>query len=435
MRIAQRMGLNYDGTTYGLAPFETEMRRRLWYQIIFLDKRVAELSGAGFSASNYEWATKPPLNVNDSDLFPDMKETPLESKGVTEMIYVLQRCETANLMQVLRNGSVGVTLEEKDRAVEQLQQRFAERYQQFCDPSVPLHLLSTFMSHTSTAKLAMGPRFPLTVANTSSLSSTEKDKLFHLSLRMMEAHNSMLGSPSLKRFLWHVCTNFPFPAHVYLLCALRQTTTGPLANRAWVAFGEHYNNLRIAGRLNTMAKHRESAIHLAIANLTIKAWDVRERDNPGIEVPKFVMHMRCRLGGGSALCPKGSKSCFVSPGDQPPAEEHADPTAGTQIPVMGLPSSEAGHAVSGVQEVLDPIPWLSGQPGQYDIAAMGLGFDDTMMQGLVPTFNENTASMSWDIWGDYQPEVHSTEDSMPSGMMAFRATADTQGHIFSPTFR
>jgi len=53
IRIAQRVGLNTDGTTFGLLPFEVEMRRRLWWQLILIDHRVSELSGAGFAPLTY----------------------------------------------------------------------------------------------------------------------------------------------------------------------------------------------------------------------------------------------------------------------------------------------------------------------------------------------------------------------------------------------
>lgn len=51
IRIAQRMGLHKDGQGSQLSPFQVEMRRRLWWQIIVLDRTTAEISGAGKFAS------------------------------------------------------------------------------------------------------------------------------------------------------------------------------------------------------------------------------------------------------------------------------------------------------------------------------------------------------------------------------------------------
>ena len=40
--IARTMGLHRDGTAFGLKPFETELRRRLWWQICIIDSRSSE---------------------------------------------------------------------------------------------------------------------------------------------------------------------------------------------------------------------------------------------------------------------------------------------------------------------------------------------------------------------------------------------------------
>jgi hypothetical protein len=109
VRIAQRMGLNFDGTSYGLPPFEVEMRRRLWWQVHLLDLRVSELSGAGSSILNHTWTTKLPSNINDSDLFPDMREPPQDHPGATEMVFVLHRCEVTNLVQQLQDLRRGLS--------------------------------------------------------------------------------------------------------------------------------------------------------------------------------------------------------------------------------------------------------------------------------------------------------------------------------------
>jgi hypothetical protein len=39
------MGMHLDGILLGLSPFETEIRRRIWWQLRMYDFRAAELSG------------------------------------------------------------------------------------------------------------------------------------------------------------------------------------------------------------------------------------------------------------------------------------------------------------------------------------------------------------------------------------------------------
>lgn len=45
VRIAQTLGLHRDGSHFNLAPFEIEMRRRLWWQVCVLDARSSEDHG------------------------------------------------------------------------------------------------------------------------------------------------------------------------------------------------------------------------------------------------------------------------------------------------------------------------------------------------------------------------------------------------------
>lgn len=45
VRIAQTLGIHRDGSHFGLAPFEIEMRRRLWWQVCILDARSSEDHG------------------------------------------------------------------------------------------------------------------------------------------------------------------------------------------------------------------------------------------------------------------------------------------------------------------------------------------------------------------------------------------------------
>lgn len=62
------MGLHRDGTTFGLSPVDTHVRRLIWYQICYLDVRTCEATGPRPQIRKDEFDTKLPLNVNDTDL-------------------------------------------------------------------------------------------------------------------------------------------------------------------------------------------------------------------------------------------------------------------------------------------------------------------------------------------------------------------------------
>ncbi|GMF70128.1 unnamed protein product [Aspergillus oryzae] len=94
VRIATRLGLHRDGIRFGLSPFETEQRKRLWWQIVAFDKRIAEVTGSAITAlSSSPTDCRLPLNVNDADLHIHAKEPPTPSTGATEMLFCLTRIE------------------------------------------------------------------------------------------------------------------------------------------------------------------------------------------------------------------------------------------------------------------------------------------------------------------------------------------------------
>jgi hypothetical protein len=377
VRIAQRMGLTFDGTSYGLLPFEVEMRRRLWWQIILLDIRVAELSGAGASILNHSWSTKLPLNLNDSDLFPDMRDTPSEHPGATEMIFVLQRCEMAELMQRLQNKPFPLSV--MDEAIDELEKKLKQKYIQHCDSSIPLHLMTILMINLGIAKLRMGPRHPHMIAGATNMATEQKEVLFRLSLQSVENHNEMIAAPNLERFLWSILSHFPFPAHIYLLCTLRYRSNDELADRAWQQFEFRYGlpNLKFTHKGEFWRKHKDSAIQLAIANLTIKAWETREKAlalaHPGTPTPEFILQLRQQLA--SRRTPKSTNSSTV---------ETCEAT----------PPSVANTGMA--DQFAESYKWFN--PGAVD---PNQGFD--LMPGLVAN---DPQSMGWDFWNDLmQPTI------------------------------
>jgi len=90
LRLAQSIGLHHDGAKTGLSVFDSEIRRRLWWQIKMLDVACAE--DCGFCPTYiYSEDTALPLNINDADIFRESSSLPFEKDGFTEMTFSLVR--------------------------------------------------------------------------------------------------------------------------------------------------------------------------------------------------------------------------------------------------------------------------------------------------------------------------------------------------------
>ena len=145
--LAQSLGVHRDGTNFGLSPFETEMRRRLWWHISLLDSRATEDHGVEPSFTEAFCDAKLPLNINDEDISPDTKDPPKERAGTTEMTFCLIRLELSQASRRINSALLGITpwgtkrpvksLKERENLIEETHKLITERYVQHCDVTVP----------------------------------------------------------------------------------------------------------------------------------------------------------------------------------------------------------------------------------------------------------------------------------------------------------
>jgi hypothetical protein len=299
MRIAQRLGLHRDAATHKVSPFDAEMRRRTWWQVVFLDGHASKLAGAGFPSWLKDSDTKLPLNISDSDLNPSMKEPPIEKEGATEMIFCCLRYDVAD---ALRNAGVttkdgvgswhiptGVDLiAEKDKAIDELEIRFEQKYVRYCDPSIPLHLLVMYVAKSVICTMRLMAHHPRQYPDKgASMPQKEKDMLFTESLKELEFDSLGHTIKSVQRYLWHIHVHFQLDAFIYLISELRHRTSGDLVERAWQQV-QHAFEYRPEIISNT-----KNSLYVAVGNLTLKAWQKRE-ETKGVQVPppRFISLLR-----------------------------------------------------------------------------------------------------------------------------------------------
>jgi hypothetical protein len=180
VRIAQTLGIHRDGTHFKLPPFEIEMRRRLWWQVCILDARSSEDHGCDPTIVEAQYDTKmvcgsrcpyttviltqtQPLNVNDVDLQPEMKDLPEERTGFTDMTFGLLRFEVANIFRRIlyippgpyrcNEFFAGLSIPEKEKWITECHQRMEEKYLTNMDMTVPLCWVTATISRLIMSKM------------------------------------------------------------------------------------------------------------------------------------------------------------------------------------------------------------------------------------------------------------------------------------------
>ncbi|KAG9234141.1 fungal-specific transcription factor domain-containing protein [Amylocarpus encephaloides] len=390
VRIAQTMGLNFDGTHYSLSPFETEMRRRVWWQIIFMDARVGELAGNHPNVAQHLKNYHLPLNVNDSDLYPGMKDFPTEHAGGTEMIFVRPRCEITKFsLGISPDGmSLGGPARVDDSTLDAFSAHILEKYIKYCDTHIPIHVLARLNTVSNLSKLrfkkAMHPH--KSISHLEAASRPDQEALFLHALQMVESYYQMTSTKSLERYLWHVYKHAPFPAHIYVLGALRNRKHDDTSERAWKALEGHFEGKFGVSHFQwkTKANIWKSPLHRAVSNLTIKAWEAREAAlepyGQPLETPRFIAQMRADLAAVRKSTPTSSSATQSEP--SPPSQ------------MCDIDMGIGGFGGSGQPN--DPFAWIN-QPsdGMMDQA---LVFEQTTMGTAT-----NDSNWMWNDWSQITP--------------------------------
>ncbi|KAI4245871.1 MAG: hypothetical protein LQ352_006500 [Teloschistes flavicans] len=283
IRIAQRMGLHRDGADLKLPPLETEIRRRLWWQILLLEVRAAEFSGIGQTIRELQWTTKIPLNVNDRDLNPSMVGPPAEHNGPTEMIYCMIRFEVGNVMKTARckssvDGSLQpihsseVPVQEKEKFIRGVEELLEQKYLRYCDPSIPLHFVTALMARSYACKLRFRSYHPRHYwARSNPVSQEEKDLLFSICVKILEYDNIVENTSTAQRYLWYIRSHFQFDALIHVLGELRSRSASDEINKAWQQVDEAFEHHP------EILTDTRKGLRVAMTRLAVRAWDEYKR--------------------------------------------------------------------------------------------------------------------------------------------------------------
>lgn len=377
-RIAQRIGLHRDDTSH-LSPFDGEIRRRLWRQLMILDHTSSELAGCAPTYTIMMGSTlhKLPAYVNDSDLFPDMTELPPEREGACEMIFCALRYHFSSFFLLINNKdtttfdsywhgltSKEATLEMKDKAIDELNQQVEEKFLRFCDPLVPLHNLTSIAARAALSGIRLRAHHPRQYPdNGASMPQSEKEMLFALSLKIIQYDTLVHANPSLQRYLWHVKVYFQWHALIYLLSELRYRKVGEEPDRAWDQIGETFRHHP------EIIHEPEYALYIAIRSLTLRAWEIRETESRRMGIPIHPPEVIIKLRNLRAAGP-GNQQGF----------QDMDPVA-MSVSIENENAARNGRA----------LPYNQTWPSA-DVAHNGLAGAD--MLPLIP----DMSPPDWDAW-------------------------------------
>ena len=320
VRLARRMGLHRDGTMLGLCPFETEMRRRLWWHIVLVDWRTSEFSGTKPSMDLFLSDTKRPLNIEDGDMNPDMTDPPPERTGITSGVLCLLRCDLMDVLPQITPPfsndlrwpnltSPTITLAEKDNLINQMEDMLERKYLRYCDPSNSLHCFLSIIGRSSVCKMKLYAHNPRQFANNgASVPQRSRDVIFANGTKLLEYSNLAYSSQNIRKFTWQLGSSYLWDTLHYVLVEVRHRKTGTEVDRAWQLVGEVFMNNP------QMFAEATDALYTALGNWTLRVWEdlvtARKVERlPELPTPEFITEIhRCRRPfADSTSKPNGTK--------------------------------------------------------------------------------------------------------------------------------
>lgn len=305
IRIAQSMGLHRDGERLGLSPFQSEIRRRLWWHFIGRDGCAGELYGLQNTASLYQMSDiEAPRNVDDADLHPDMKELPPSRKGWTAMTSSLINVDITKALYKL--AVIAAESDPSNPPGEEVRRRILgeamdslERRLQDCNPVIPRHLLTMTISRFIARKLDFITRQQWQLLRSPGMgSSFASDECLAQALEILELGNSPSTNEMMKSYSW-VARGYPqYHLTLYILWHLCVKPEGPHTEKAWAAV----DNV-----------HEKEAVFETIEGLGPKAVVIRE-----LRAKAQAVRERLRQANAAAVARSSDGDTTMSNRDSPP---------------------------------------------------------------------------------------------------------------------
>ncbi|CAG9949870.1 unnamed protein product [Clonostachys rosea f. rosea IK726] len=242
IRIAQSLGLHRDGERLGLTPFQSEIRRRLWWHLLSRDGRAGEDHGLQV-ATSHTWDTlnvAMPLNVEDVDLYPEMTELPPPRKGWTPMTFgliAIHISRATSRLDTIASESTSSSPPDENlrRQICQELSDHVEQHLELCNHAIPRQRMTLTMARFVVSKIEIMTRQQWTflAARGGSREQFATEQNLIESLNIMDMKLSIKADEMLKPYWWSHPAFPQYHALLYALWHLCVKPDSPLAERAW----------------------------------------------------------------------------------------------------------------------------------------------------------------------------------------------------------
>ncbi|KAI0169363.1 fungal-specific transcription factor domain-containing protein, partial [Hypoxylon sp. FL1284] len=264
VRLAQVQGLHHESGNAGRSPYEAELRRRLWWQLIVLDIRAAEDRGSTTVVARDSYDARLPLNLDDADFGPSSPAPLVERGGPTDVTFSLCTARFSGIFLYVEHahGAVGLggiagggdsgssggsaevcaaapppsSVEEIVRHAQNLEAQFVAT----ADPAHAPSYLASVMVRLVILKMWLIMQYPLhprprprPASHGQVAGIFPSDATLRTAISIVQLNEYLRTGPYGDRFSWWADTYVQWHPLAVALAELCSQTRGELADRAW----------------------------------------------------------------------------------------------------------------------------------------------------------------------------------------------------------
>ncbi|TIA36941.1 hypothetical protein D6C79_08191 [Aureobasidium pullulans] len=294
IRNAEALGIHRDGAILRLNPVETESRRRLWWHLQHLDLALGVRCGTTPLTLMAGWDANVPLNVEDSDLKPDMTEAPIERKGLTSLSYCLWTYWIVSQQREFfssEKGKLGISWASnkslshatKNSLINIMEEGLNKKFLQYCDPIKPLDILVQLTSRALICTMRMFTLHPMAFSGDANITDEQRHaQLVEAAIKSLEYNIALNSRPEIQRFQWFINGYFQWHAFISVIVEVVQLKGSTEAQRIWDLLSDLYTYNK------NLLELSEDRRKLHAAELITSAWKARQTADPSAYKPACV---------------------------------------------------------------------------------------------------------------------------------------------------
>ncbi|KAK4905845.1 hypothetical protein LTR49_024936 [Elasticomyces elasticus] len=402
VRIARAMGLHLKAPAR--TPFETELRRRLWHQIRFLDVFAAMDRATETITTHGSFDTPLPNNVNDSD-FDETSAVITSKTGITDMGFALVAYEAVRCTQKLTTAEstpTGETWQQRLDYAHAFEKHLHEQYLQYYDTTISFQRLILLIGKSMAKGSVVRAIRPIHRHVSSVPPRVDSPYVLQIATEALLENEKIYADEELGRWRWLLWVQWhPLSVCLAGLCSIRGTE---LANKAWGVVERNYKR-----QLLSVADTEHGMLWRPIKKLCKKANAFRndgKRLSADVLEQRMLAHKQQLRLRQEQQAQQQQRQLLPQQTQQSPADWLVNPVPAASY-TTGAPHNQQPHMPTGSM----PLDLMMGGPIDFDL--------EGMQTGMTPLPQGDMSWLDWEhIMGDLQDPMNMSMGDMQQPYVA-----------------